>query len=69
MIDANALEIAIVKSKKTKKEIAQHLSLSDMGFYKKMRGVTEFKASEIEKLKDFLSLSLEEAAAIFLRSM
>lgn len=67
MAEATALEIAIVKSKKTKKEIAQHLGLSEMGFYKKVKGLTEFKASEIEKLRNFLNLSVEETTAIFLR--
>ena len=54
MTDKTKLEIAIIKSGLTKHEVAKRLGLSDMGFYKKLNNVTEFKASEIAKLKEIL---------------
>ncbi len=59
------LDIAILKSKKTRKEIATTLGLSEMGFYKKAKGLTEFKASEISALKQTLNLTAEEMTNIF----
>ncbi len=60
MTDKTKLEIAIIKSGLTKHEVAKRLGLSDMGFYKKLNNVTEFKASEIAKLKEILKLKAIE---------
>ena len=65
MIDKEMLNIAILKSHKTKREIARLLDISEMGLYKKINAQTEFKASEILKLKNILSLTASEASAIF----
>ena len=66
MTNTLLLEMAIRRAKMTKKEIAQHLGLSAIGFYKKLNNVTEFKASEITKLYEILNLSsLEEQQRIF----
>ena len=60
MTDKVKLEIAIMKSGFTKHEVAKKLGLSDMGFYKKINNITEFKASEIVKLKEILKLKAIE---------
>ena len=56
MTDKYALEDAINRSGKTKKEIAAHLELSEQGFLLKLNNKTEFKASEIDKLCKLLNL-------------
>ena len=60
MTDKIKLEIAIIVSGLTKHEVAEKLGLSDMGFYKKINNITEFKASEIVKLKEILKLEAIE---------
>lgn len=45
--------------------IAEQLGLSPQGLYNKLNGKTDFTASEIAMLKKILSLSEEEAWAIF----
>lgn len=63
MTDTLGLEIAIKKSGFTKREIAKRLGISEMGFYKKLNNITEFKASEIEKL--IILLSINDVGQIF----
>lgn len=41
------LEVAIKRSGLTKRELAKRLGISEMGLYKKIHNITEFKASEI----------------------
>lgn len=47
-------------------EVAKAIDLSREGFYKKINGETEFKASEIVKLSEFLNLNNKERDNIFL---
>lgn len=47
------------------KYLAEQLGLSTYGLQKKIDNVNEFKASEIEKLSDILSLSVEQRMSIF----
>lgn len=49
----------------SKREIAESLGLTRQGLYNKLKGVSEFKGSEIKKLSDLLSLSEKEKEAIF----
>ena len=66
MTDTLLLEIAILKARLTKKEVARRLGLSVMAFYEKSHNITEFRASEINKLYTILNLSsLEEQQRIF----
>lgn len=66
MTDTLELEMAIRRTKLTKKEIARRLGLSMTGFLKKLNNLSEFKASEIAGLYDLLNLkSLEEQQKIF----
>lgn len=45
--------------------VAKHLGLSQYGLQKKIENDTEFKASEINKVMELLSLSPAERDAIF----
>lgn len=56
MTNTVELEIAIMRAGLTKREVAKRLGLSEMGFYKKINNITEFKASEIETLVNMLSI-------------
>ena len=70
MTNTLMLEMAIRRAGLTKKEIAKLLGLSAMGLHKKINNITEFKASEITRLYNLLSLSsLEEQQKIFLPVM
>ena len=67
MTDTEKINVAIIKSKKTKREIAQILGISEMGLYKKINAQTEFKASEISKLCVVLKLTSQEMNDIFFK--
>lgn len=56
MTDTLELEIAIKRAGLTKRKIAKKMNLSEMGLYKKIHNITEFKASEIEFLTKLLNL-------------
>lgn len=49
--------------------IAKQLGITYQGFLKKINNETEFKASEIQALKEFLNLTDEERDKIFLLFM
>lgn len=57
MTNTVELEVAIVRAGFTKRELAKRLGLSEMGLYKKINNITEFKASEIETLVNLLGIS------------
>ena len=57
------LEAAIARSGYSKREVARMLNLSDMGLYKKIHNITEFKASEIMIL--VTKLNIEKVGVIF----
>lgn len=54
MTDTYELEKHIRKKGMTKHEVAQYLNLSVQGFLLKLTNKNEFKASEIQKLKELL---------------
>lgn len=56
MTNTLELEIAIKRAGITKRNLAKMLGLSEMGLYKKINNITEFKASEIAKLTEILDL-------------
>lgn len=64
MTDTVELEVAIKRSGLTKRELAKKIGLSEMGLYKKIHNITEFKASEITALVEILSLQ-EKVSQIF----
>lgn len=66
MTNTIELEVAIKRAGMTKREVAGKLGLSDMGFYKKINNITEFKASEISILCNILAI--KERDEIFFAS-
>ena len=68
MTDTIMLKMAIVRSGLSQRKIAHALNLSEMGLYKKINNITEFKASEIEALQTVLNLTVSERDAIFFTS-
>lgn len=65
MTDSKALR-KIIESKGLKyKYIAEVLHLSPFGLQRKIDNVTEFKASEIKRLSQLLSLSANQQQKIF----
>ena len=65
MTDTKELEVAIIRAGLSKRKLAQALGLSEMGLYKKINNLSEFKASEIDLASKVLSLSYEQRDAIF----
>ncbi len=45
--------------------LAEKVGISREGFYKKMNGITEFKISEVLRIKKILNLSEKDANEIF----
>ncbi len=56
MTDTYELEKIIRMKGYTKKQIAQHLNLSEQAFLLKLSNQNEFKASEIKKMCELLAL-------------
>ena len=66
MTNTKEFDVALVRSGITKKEVAKQLGLSEMGLYKKVNNITEFKASELAKLYSLLDLrTMEQQQRIF----
>lgn len=65
MTNADLLEIALIKCKISKKELAEHIGISHQALYNKLNNVAEFKASEIFKISELLNLSGSERESIF----
>ena len=66
MTNTELLEEKITKSGLKKSYIAKAIGLSPYGLTLKIRNINEFKASEIEKMCNLLSIdNLEERCAIF----
>ena len=57
MTNTEELNVAILRSGLTKREIAKRLGLSEQGLLLKITNKSEFKASEIDKLCEILGLS------------
>ena len=60
---------AVVRAHITNRAIAIKLGLSEQALYNKIKGLTEFKSSEIKKVAEILNLSMEEVNYIFFDSM
>lgn len=68
MTNSPALEAAIAKTGISKKSLAKQLALSEMGLFRKINNITEFKASEIIAMQKILSLTDCERDSIFFAS-
>ena len=65
MVDLELLQSTVKKSGLRNLFIAEKLGLSPEGYYKKLRGTTEFKVSEVACLSEILRLTAEERDSIF----
>ena len=65
MTDSLELDYAIKKAGLDRQKVAGLLGISQMAFFNKIHNRTEFKASEIEALKQALHLSNEQRDKIF----
>ncbi len=65
MTNTLELELALKRARKTKREFAKYLEISEMALYNKMHNYAEFKASEILKAENFLNLNTTETKKIF----
>lgn len=66
MTDSIEFEVALKRAGLTKKEVARQLGISEMGLYKKINNITEFKASELSKLYELFKLeTIESQQRIF----
>lgn len=65
MTNTDAFEIALIKSKVSKKELAKKLGISLQALYNKINNEAEFKASEIANITEILKLSKLEREQIF----
>ena len=54
MFDKEALEVLLVKKKRTKTELARHLDINEATLYRKMDGQSEWKRNEMMLTAQFL---------------
>lgn len=65
MTNTAMLEEAITRSGLKKGFIAAQLGLTYQGFYNKVNGAQEFRQGEINRLRELLGLTRDQAEAIF----
>lgn len=65
MTNSKELEIQLIRKNVSKKALAKALGISEMALFNKLNGVSEFKASEIDKATNFLRLTRDERDVIF----
>ena len=68
MFYANRLLAKMVEKGISKNDIASAMGIDNATLYRKLNGDSDFKRQEIEVVKSFLGLSIEEAEAIFFAS-
>jgi len=65
VFDRNLFNYYIARAKQTKGTVAAHLGIDPATLYRKSSGSSEFTRDEIQRLKDFLMLSDDEAMKVF----
>ena len=60
---------AVARAHITYRALATELGLSEQALYNKVKGLTEFKSSEIKKAAELLHLSMGEVNYIFFDSI
>lgn len=65
MFDRKLFNYYIDRANQTKGAVAAHLGIDPATLYRKSAGSSEFTRDEIQKLKDFLMLSDDEAMKVF----
>lgn len=68
MTNSSLLRDAVKRSGYKMSYISDRIGLTYQGFLKKVNNETEFKASEIQRLCELLTLSEDERTAIFFAS-
>lgn len=64
-MNVNKLRAKLFEHGISPEEMAQKLKISKTAFYRKLRGVTEFKQSEIMGIITFLDLNYQDIHEIF----
>lgn len=65
MFKSRMLKARMVEKDKSNEEVAAALGIDSSTFSKKLNGISEFKRTEIQIIRSFLNLSVEESEAIF----
>ena len=65
MFDRNLFNYYVAEAKQTKGTVAAHLGIDPATLYRKSTGASEFTRDEIQKLKEFLRLTNEQAMSVF----
>lgn len=56
-MDSTTIRIAMVKQRVKMKDLATATGVSKSSLWRKLNGKTEFKESELKKIKDFLHMN------------
>lgn len=65
MFDKNLFKYFVTRAGKTLNETAVFMQINEATLHRKMNGTSDFNREEIQKLKQFLSLSDKEAMQVF----
>ena len=65
MFDKNLFRYYISRAGKTFGSTAAFLDINEATLYRKVNGVSDFNREEIQKLKDYLGLTDQEALQVF----
>ena len=65
MFDRDLFNYYVARAQQTKATVSAHLGIDPATLYRKSTGASEFTRDEIQKLKEFLNLSAEEAMRVF----
>ena len=65
MFDKNKLKYYALCKNKSTVEIAEALSIDKSTLWRKMSGSSDFSREEVQKIKEFLGLSNDQAMEIF----
>lgn len=68
MFKANLLKAKIIACEKTAKDVASMLGINESTFYRKIRGKSDFTRDEIQKIREYLKMTVEEVEDIFFAS-
>ncbi len=66
MIQKNILKSKLTLRERTQRDLAKALGLSEVSTNKKVNGTIKFSLNEVKKIKEYLNLTNDEVAEIFL---
>lgn len=64
-MEVNELKAELARNGLELKDLAKALDISKAALYRKTKGISEFKLSEISKIRDFLHLNPKRINEIF----